>query len=107
MEDLFPEGFGSERFKEHCRRASTIRHEKGIGVDSAAMILGRGLSPWTLEERVYVHAYYNSRVKNYTEIAEQLNEKYHSGKEVRTPKSIYDMLRYDTRRKQQNSKKEP
>ena len=102
LEALFPQGFNSEQFREHCRRASLLRHQSGIGVDATAMTRGRGFTPWTREERTYAKTHYNPQTNNYIEIARQLNALFHDGKELRSPKSTYDMIRYETRRKNSN-----
>ena len=92
-------GFDSDRFKEHCRNAARRRHELGIPVDADAMILGRGFVPWSKEERKYVINIVYSGNSDYEDISRDLNSRFHKGEEVRNKKSVYDMVRYEARRK--------
>jgi hypothetical protein len=96
LENMFG-GFDSENFKEHCRKASAIRHEK-YGTDVNAMIIGRGFVPWTDEERIYAKGLLEIG-QSYEEVSLLVNQKFHGGKEFRHKKNVYDMIRYMERRK--------
>ncbi|MEK6818788.1 MAG: hypothetical protein AABY10_02540, partial [Nanoarchaeota archaeon] len=69
------------------------------GVDAAAMTRGRGFVPWTSEERQYVLSLFDPNKRNYSEIIEKVNSQFHNSLNVRSQKTIYDMLRYESRRR--------
>jgi hypothetical protein len=107
LEDMFG-GFDSDEFREHCRRASQIRHEMGIPVDTEAMIRARGLTPWSYEEKQYAlklsedpdyqHQTGSHKGRpHYQSITEALNNEFHHGDEIRYPNSVASFIR-DTRR---------
>ncbi len=88
-------GFDSEEFREHCRKASKRRHELH-GTPTDAMTRGRGLIPWSDEERKYAIGQLNPARDNYEDVAKKTSEAFGN---TRTPKNVYDMIRYEARRK--------
>lgn len=95
LEAIF-DGFDSDEFREHCKRAVKIRHELH-GVDADAMTRGRGLIPWSKEERDYIMGEVNAgTAKDNETLAREVSERF--GNE-RTAKNVYDMVRYQSKRK--------
>lgn len=96
-------GKGSEKYLQHQREASKQRHNQGIPVDADAMIRGRGFTPWTAEERQFVFELLDQS-KDYKKpdlqlIAEIINEIYHENQPVWNAKKVYDMVRYEEKRR--------
>jgi hypothetical protein len=107
LEEIFG-GFNTECFKAHCVKAARKRHELDIGVDVAAMIRGRGRTPWSEEEKQcalglsqsseYQHTEGSiAGTPNYALIAAKLNSLYHDCSRVRYANSVASFIR-DTRR---------
>ena len=101
--------FTSEEFRNHCRIASCIRHEKH-GVNVGAMLRGRGRIGWTQEEKrllaelVSSGAFQNaSGNADYGRIAQHLNTLFHEGRWVRYTNSCRSMMA-DARRKKRRDK---
>ncbi|MEK6894407.1 MAG: hypothetical protein AABX10_03005 [Nanoarchaeota archaeon] len=84
----------SEAFVEHCKRASKRRHELH-GTNADAMTRGRGLTPWSSEERAYTVGVFNKDKKDYEFAAKKVSEVFGNN---RTAKNVYDMLRYEAKR---------
>lgn len=93
---------GTENFKAHQRAAAHGRHLKA-GVNSEAMTLGRGITPWTEHERMFAlflstqpdYQYPNGNHKSHVitnKLAEALNAIFHSGKTMRDRDSIRGFL---------------
>lgn len=99
LENMFG-GFDSEVFRNHCRRAAAIRVQNGDlhNIDIDKLTKARGFVPWSGEERKYA-IYCLDRGLSYNQIVSELNARFHQGKEIRNPKSLYDMARYDSKRK--------
>jgi len=108
LEDMF-DGFDSEQFREHCRKAAKRRHELGIGVDTEAMVRGRGRTPWTDEEKQYALVLSNNPAyqhqsgqqegrPDYALIALELNIMFHDCSEVRYANSVASFIK-DVKRK--------
>ena len=97
---------GTQKRMEHQRRAGKTRHEKGIPVNTDAMVKGRGRTPWINEEKQMVlkilvgdkEYQHTNGHPNHAKIASLLNEIYHDGKNVRTANSVLSFVS-DVRRK--------
>lgn len=94
LEEMFG-GLDSETFRQHCRDASKRRHELH-GTDAEAMTRGRGLIPWSNEEREYAVSVFDKDKKDYENAAKKVSEAFGNN---RTAKNVYDMLRYEAKRK--------
>ena len=99
---------GSQEFIEQCKEAAKKRHELH-GVDTEAMIRGRGREPWNLAEKALVNDLINNPdfqhqagsikgTPNYQKIAEELNQLFHEEENIRTSNSVGSLVR-DSRRK--------
>ena len=103
-------GEEAEEFRKHQREAAQKRHELGIKVDVKAMIEGAGRTSWTDEEREMVlgqminDPYYQLQEgqwkghQNYDLIAEELNDIYHDGRQIRYANSVASLV-HDAHRK--------
>ena len=97
---------GSQRYSDHQRAASKMRHKTG-SIDTEAMVRARGRTPWTNEEKkvvldillsdkVYQH---HNGTPDYKKIAEVLNEIYHNGAEVRYANSVMSFVAHERMKK--------
>lgn len=89
-------GYDSEKFIERCRKAWQRKKELGQMNNPEAMTRGRGFIPWSKEERAFALSKLNSTRNNYDEVAQQTNAQFNAN---RTGKTVYDMVRYESRRK--------
>ena len=105
-------GYDSLAFIEQCKMAAQRRHELH-GVDTDAMIRGRGRTPWTDVEKAFVlrlsqnptyqhHSGSIAGTPDYTVIAEQTNIEFHEEQTIRYVNSIASFVR-DARRKNKYS----
>lgn len=94
-------------FITQCREAAKTRHQLH-GVDTEAMIRGRGREPWTLEESaitqdlILLPAFQHQSgsmkgLPHYDKIAAEINRLFHNGRSVRTATTIGCLIR-DMRR---------
>lgn len=97
--------FDSPAWREHCKKAATIRHSRGIGVDVQAMLQGRGRLAWSIEEKIILlqlcadPAHWTPRmVPDHVKIAKTLNTIFHGGQTIRYENSCRSMIA-DHRRK--------
>ncbi len=99
----------SEEWRQACSEASRRRHELHE-VDTDAMILARGRTPWTEEEKLYalelsMNTSYQHQTgqhkgrPHYALIASALNITYHNGDEIRYINSVASFIK-DMRRKE-------
>lgn len=97
----------SVEFITQCKEAAKKRHELH-GVDTEAMIRGRGREPWSLPEKALVSdlvinpnfQHQGGSIKgspDYKKIADELNRLFHDGQEIRTGNSVGSLVR-DIRR---------
>lgn len=104
---------GTENFKAHQRAAAHERHLK-VGVNSEAMTLGRGITPWTEHERMFAlflstqpdYQYPNGNHKGHVitnKLAEALNATFHSGETMRDRDSIRGFLNGWRKKKRESS----
>lgn len=99
-------GYGSEQHRIHQKEAARAKYNQGISVNTDAMTRGRGLTPWTGEEKelvkqlmIHGQEYRLANGKpNFDLIATILNTTYHDNQQVRTAKNVYDIVRYEKRR---------
>lgn len=102
--------FSNPDFITQCKEAAKKRHELH-GVDTEAMIRGRGREPWSLAEKALLNdlvinsdfQHQAGSIKgtpNYEKIAKELNRLFYNAKEVRTTNSVGSLVR-DSRRKKQ------
>jgi len=100
--------FNSPEFIEQCQRAAKKRHEL-YPVDIEVMIRARGREPWNSSERELVNDLLNNSdfqhqtgsIKGYPDhqkIADELNQRFHNNKKIRTANSVGSLVR-DMRRK--------
>ncbi len=100
-------GYDSPEFITQCKSAAKRRHELH-GVDTDAMIKGRGRTPWTDIEKAYVTALSQNPLfqhrkgsiagtPNYVLITEMVNNLFHDGQPIRYTNSVASFVR-DTRR---------
>jgi len=98
----------SPEFIEQCRAAAKKRHELH-GVNTEAMIRGRGREPWSLAEKALVgelienlnFQHQKGSIKgrpDYNKIAAELNRLFHDNQEIRKSNSVGSLVR-DKRRK--------
>lgn len=99
--------FRNPDFITQCREAAKTRHQLH-GVDTEAMIRGRGREPWTVEESaitqdlILLPAFQHQSgsmkgLPHYAKIAAEINRLFHNGRSVRTATTIGCLIR-DTRR---------
>lgn len=98
----------SPKFIAQCRAAAKRRHELH-GVDTDAMVRGRGREPWSLAEKALVNdliispdfQHQSGSIKgtpNYEKIADELNRLFQNKQKIRTSNSVGSLVR-DIRRK--------
>lgn len=99
---------GSAEFIAQCKEAAKKRHEMQ-GINTEAMIRGRGREPWSLSEKALVNdlvinpnfQHQSGSIKgspDHKKIADELNRLFHNGQEIRTSNSVGSLVR-DIRRK--------